>query len=182
MLYVQSNWHLIIIIKYKNQIKMDSVKKKCKRGGCNKYYDDASNSQTACQFHSGKPIFHDIKKGWDCCGKIVYDWDDFEKIEGCCVGMHSDDVEVAGFWQSKTVQNAETGLVKEQARLKTAADFNREEEARLAKLKEAKGDAAKAEEKKPPKKNKQGRFICSNKGCKVRNFTDEENEAEENPC
>ena len=130
-------------------------------------------------------MFHDIKKGWVCCGKIVYDWADFEKIEGCCVGMHSDDVEVAGFWQSKTVQHAETGIVKEQARLKTAADFNLEEEARLAKLKEKKAaeeGPAKAEEKKPPKKNKEGRYICSNKGCKVRNFTDEENEAEENPC
>ena len=111
-----------------------AAKKKCKRGGCNKYYDEATNNQTACQFHSGKPIFHDIKKGWDCCGKIVYDWEEFEKLEGCCVGMHSDDAEVAEFWKSNTVSNAQTGLDKEKARLKTAEDFNREEEARLAKL------------------------------------------------
>lgn len=117
---------------------VDTAQKKCKRGGCNKYYDEATNTQTSCKFHSGKPIFHDIKKGWECCGKIVYDWEEFEKIEGCCLGMHSDDVEVADFWKSSTVQNAQTGIEKEKARLKTAEDFNREEEARLAKLKKEK--------------------------------------------
>lgn len=99
-------------------------------------YDPTQNHATACRFHPGKPIFHDIKKGWDCCGKIVYDWDEFEKIEGCCVGFHSDEVDVADFWKSNTVQNAQTGLEKEKARLKTAEDFNREEAERLAKLKE----------------------------------------------
>jgi disease resistance protein len=66
------------------------VRKKCKRAGCKKYYYDSTNTQTSCKFHPGKPIFHDIKKGWDCCGKIAYDWEEFEKIEGCCVGMCSD--------------------------------------------------------------------------------------------
>ena len=32
------------------------------------------------------------------------------------------------FWKSKTVAHAENALVKEEARLKTAADFNREQE------------------------------------------------------
>ena len=34
---------------------------------------------------------------------------------------------------------------------------------------------------KEAKKNKDGRFICGNKGCVKRTFTDEENE-QENPC
>ena len=59
-------------------------KRKCKRPGCKEYFEDSSNTGTSCVFHSGKPIFHDIKKGWECCGKIVYDWEEFEKIKGCC--------------------------------------------------------------------------------------------------
>lgn len=159
--------------------------KKCKRGGCNKTYYESKNTENSCRFHPGKPIFHDIKKGWDCCGKIVYDWDEFEKIEGCCTGKCSDDVEVAGFWQSKTVANADAGLQKAEARLKTADDFNREEEERLAKLKaerEAKAPPGQVEQQKPPKKNKAGKFICANKGCVAKCFLDEDNELEEFPC
>ena len=59
-------------------------KRKCKRPGCKEYFEDSGNTGTSCKFHSGKPIFHDVKKGWDCCGKIVYDWEEFEKIKGCC--------------------------------------------------------------------------------------------------
>ena len=59
------------------------------------------------------------------------------------------------------------------AQIKTAADFNREEAAK---------QAAKAqpvdESNKKPKLNKEGKFICSNKGCKVRNFTEEEKDNE----
>ena len=67
------------------------IQKKCKRLGCNKSYEESKNDGLSCKFHSGKPIFHDIKKGWDCCNKIVYDWDEFQKIEGCCTGPHSDE-------------------------------------------------------------------------------------------
>ena len=67
--------------------------------------------------------------------------------------------------------------------MKTAEDFNREEEARLAKLKAEKlAQNGGKEEKKPPKKNKEGRFICGNKGCMKRTFIVLDNEAEENPC
>ena len=70
--------------------------KKCKRPGCNKMYNEAENDSTKCKFHSGKPIFHDLKKGWDCCPNIiVYEWEEFEKIKGCCIGACSDDPSVA---------------------------------------------------------------------------------------
>ena len=69
--------------------------------------------------------------------------------------------------------------------MRTAADFNREEEERLKKLaeKRAAEKAAKAaaaggaedNSQKKPKLNKAGKFICANKGCKIRAFTDEEN-------
>ena len=64
--------------------------KKCLRPGCNKLYQESENNGTACSFHSGKPIFHDTRKGWECCKKIVYDWDEFEQIKGCCTGPHTD--------------------------------------------------------------------------------------------
>lgn len=38
---------------------------KCKRNGCKKAYEE--NNPTACHYHPGKPIFHDLKKGWTCC-------------------------------------------------------------------------------------------------------------------
>ena len=44
---------------------------KCKRLGCNKPYDEAENGPEACAYHTGKPIFHDLKKGWTCCNIIV---------------------------------------------------------------------------------------------------------------
>ena len=107
------------------------IEKKCKRPGCNKKYTDADNDGTKCSFHSGQPIFHDLKKGWSCCNKIVYDWDEFQKIPGCCTGAHTDDPNAASgeFWKSQTVQSASDALERERlASLKTAADFNKEEE------------------------------------------------------
>ena len=89
------------------------VQVKCKRPGCGKNFSENNNNGDSCKFHSGKPIFHDIKKGWECCGKIVYDWTEFEKIEGCCVGPHSTRAETVEFWKSNTVTNAATGLQKE---------------------------------------------------------------------
>ena len=148
--------------------------KRCKRPGCGKDYSDSLNNGAACHFHSGKPIFHDIKKGWECCQKIVYDWDDFQKIEGCCIGPHSDEVQDVEFWKSNTVSHAQVGAEKaEIAKMRTAADFNKEQEEkeRLAKA----AAAAVPQEQKPPKLNKDGKFICNNKGCKIRSFTDEEN-------
>ena len=62
---------------------------KCLRLGCMKKYKASENSETACSYHNGKPIFHDLKKGWTCCNQIVYDWDEFKLLKGCQVGSHS---------------------------------------------------------------------------------------------
>ena len=102
---------------------------KCKRPGCGRHYLESDNDGTKCRFHSGQPVFHDLKKGWACCNQIVYEWDEFQKIVGCCMGRHSndDDDGQSTFWQSSTVANASTAVRKaEVAALKTAADFNRE--------------------------------------------------------
>jgi hypothetical protein len=66
-------------------------KKSCLRKGCNKTYLETENSETACHFHPGAPIFHDTRKGWQCCTKRVEDFDEFLKIEGCTLGRHSSD-------------------------------------------------------------------------------------------
>ena len=63
--------------------------KTCKHNGCRKKYFEKENTDGICQYHPGKPIFHDTKKGWTCCNKIVYDWDEFQKIPNCAVGITS---------------------------------------------------------------------------------------------
>ena len=63
-------------------------KHKCTNKGCNKEYLPEENADTVCGHHPGQPIFHDLKKGWTCCNKIVYDWDEFQKLPTCAVGAH----------------------------------------------------------------------------------------------
>ena len=99
------------------------------RPGCNKPYSESENSGIKCRFHSGKPIFHDLKKGWSCCQVAAYEWSEFEKLTGCCTGPHSNEKHDTEFWQSSTVAHAGNALEKEKiAAMKTAADFNREQE------------------------------------------------------
>lgn len=87
------------------------IKKKCKRQGCNREYTESENTSTSCYYHDGKPIFHDIKKGWTCCEIIVYDWDEFMKIKGCKVGCHTTEASVKpDFFKSQTVSTAQKGI------------------------------------------------------------------------
>ncbi len=65
---------------------MEETQKTCKNNGCRKKYLESENYEKACLHHPGKPIFHDTKKGWTCCNKIVYDWDDFQKLPHCAEG------------------------------------------------------------------------------------------------
>lgn len=57
----------------------------------------------------GKPIFYDLKKGWTCCNKIVYDWDEFQALPTCATGRYEDtSAELAAtkqsaFYQSNTI-------------------------------------------------------------------------------
>ena len=62
---------------------------RCKNFGCNQFFTEAENSDTACRHHVKPPVFHDTKKGWSCCPKRVYDWDEFQQLAGCTVGRHS---------------------------------------------------------------------------------------------
>ncbi|KAJ3007663.1 UNVERIFIED_CONTAM: hypothetical protein HDU68_003396 [Siphonaria sp. JEL0065] len=60
----------------------------CGNKGCNQRYVEEDNCETACEYHSGAPVFHDALKGWSCCPKRVIDFSDFMKIPGCTVGRH----------------------------------------------------------------------------------------------
>jgi disease resistance protein len=102
-------------------------KVKCMRPGCGKEYTEGENTETSCHYHPGKPIFHDIKKGWTCCNKIVYEWDEFTKLVGCEVGRHSDVKQDAGFFKSSAVENAQKGIDKaEKVQIKSIDEHEKE--------------------------------------------------------
>ncbi len=123
---------------------------KCLRPGCGKKYFEECNTDTSCYFHDGKPIFHDVKKGWTCCNKTVYDWDEFTKLAGCKNGKHCPIKQEAQFFKSNTVSNAQAGIervvvnnnVPITAPTKSIEDYEKEQKAK----EEAK---IKAEEEKP---------------------------------
>ena len=62
----------------------------CAHKGCvDKKFVPEKNGPEACRYHTGEPIFHDLKKYWSCCpDKVTWDWDDFMKLETCAVGAH----------------------------------------------------------------------------------------------
>jgi len=65
-------------------------KLRCRNYGCNQFYSEESNAENSCCHHSGPPIFHDLVKYWSCCpDRKAYDWDDFQKLSGCCSSKHS---------------------------------------------------------------------------------------------
>ena len=56
--------------------------------GCNKEFEKEENSENCCKHHTGQPVFHDLKKSWSCCKKVVWDWDEFMKLPTCAEGLH----------------------------------------------------------------------------------------------
>ncbi|KAI8855181.1 HSP20-like chaperone [Chytridium lagenaria] len=60
----------------------------CTNKGCGKSFNEAENSETACEHHAQGPVFHEGLKGWGCCSKRVTEFNDFLKIPGCAVGPH----------------------------------------------------------------------------------------------
>ncbi|XP_076843615.1 cysteine and histidine-rich domain-containing protein 1 [Brachyhypopomus gauderio] len=61
----------------------------CYNRGCGDRFDEDTNSDDACQYHPGVPIFHDALKGWSCCRKRTTDFSEFLSIKGCARGRHS---------------------------------------------------------------------------------------------
>ncbi|KAJ2662161.1 hypothetical protein IW148_003050 [Coemansia sp. RSA 1199] len=63
----------------------------CTRNGCGQSYDPTANNPLACQYHPGKPEFHEGLKGWTCCKPREHSFDDFLEIKGCKLGLHSNE-------------------------------------------------------------------------------------------
>jgi disease resistance protein len=141
-----------------------AAKKKCTRRGCLKEFTDEGNTEGCCVYHPGKPKFHDTKKGWDCCNKLAYDWDEFQKIPGCQTGLHTDQKEETEFWKSQTVNNAKAGLDKapnpDAPVPKSIDSFNKEQE---EKKKIEQQQQAPVEKKLFVTAD--GKHKCTNKGC-----------------
>jgi disease resistance protein len=154
---------------------MDSLKI-CTRQGCRQKYTDKDNNDTVCKYHDGKPLFHDIKKGWTCCNVIVYDWEEFMKIPGCKIGSHTDEKsQDTQFFKSNTVSNAEKGLNKlnETTDTPVVKDIKEYEEEQR-RIEEAK---KKLEMEKPKEilKASDGKYFCGNAGCSNKTYEPEIN-------
>ncbi len=143
--------------------------KKCSRLGCQKPFTDEQNSDTACRYHNGNPIFHDIKKGWTCCGKTVYDWDEFSKIVTCQIGRHTDEKISVDFFKSNTVERAENGIknfTDQPAVVKNIDDYLKDEQ---------KKEEAKEKPKQEIIKTNDGKYYCGNAGCVDKTFVPDQN-------
>jgi disease resistance protein len=148
------------------------TKKKCTRQGCRKDYSENENNISACLYHDGKPIFHDIKKGWTCCNVIVYDWDEFMQIKGCKTGAHTDQVaSETTFFKSSTVSNAEKSIPN--APVEKIKDIKAYEEEQ----KRIQEEKKKKDEEKPKEiiKTSDGKYYCGNPGCSTKTFDAENN-------
>ncbi|KZV75756.1 chord-domain-containing protein [Peniophora sp. CONT] len=65
---------------------------KCANKGCGKEYEDDTNSEESCVYHSGGPVFHEGLKSWSCCNTVnkpVLTFDEFMALPGCTTGKHS---------------------------------------------------------------------------------------------
>ncbi|KAG7382895.1 Integrin beta-1-binding protein 2 [Phytophthora pseudosyringae] len=140
----------------------------CKNHGCQKKFLEEENSDQACRHHSLPPLFHDMKKGWQCCSsKMVYDWDDFEKIEPCIIGRHSAVGPNEQFAVSPTVAAAESAAASSvgavappAAPLKSIEDYNEKNPDAVTAV-----SAAKDSQTAPPPKRTDGKANCLNFGC-----------------
>jgi len=140
---------------------------RCKNYGCHAYFVESENHDSACHYHSGQPIFHDVKKGWSCCTKRVYDWDEFEKIQGCSIGRHSTVDPKVSFAQSPTVALAEQAEKKYGSEsapvLKSIDAFNKENPEAITAAKSAQIMTEQAP--RVSTRRSDGTATCKRKGC-----------------
>ncbi|CAI5522529.1 unnamed protein product, partial [Closterium sp. Naga37s-1] len=69
-----------------------NAERTCSNKGCGTKYREIDNSDGACKHHPGPAVFHDRKRGWQCCGVFVNDFDEFIAVPPCATGWHSDEV------------------------------------------------------------------------------------------
>lgn len=145
--------------------------RKCTNLGCGLSYLQTENSPSACAHHIGPVIFRDTKKGYECCQRIVYDWDEFTAIPGCTTAPHSDVKQQTTFFQSSAASPLTAQVPPAPGVIvKSIEDFDRE----LAE-RDQKRLAAASQRPTEPLLTKEGLFICTNYGCN-KPFTSEENQ------
>lgn len=147
----------------------------CKNHGCQKKFLIEENNDQACHHHRLPPLFHDMKKGWQCCSsKMVYDWDDFEKIEPCSIGSHSTVGPNARFAASPTVSAAASApgaaVPQPAAPLKSIDDYNQKNPNAVTAV-----SAAKERQQTPLPTRTDGKAKCVNFGCQQEYVVTENN-------
>ncbi|RLN78574.1 hypothetical protein BBJ28_00001936 [Nothophytophthora sp. Chile5] len=152
----------------------------CKNHGCQQKFLEVENHDQACRHHSQPPMFHDMKKGWQCCStKMVYDWDDFEKIEPCVVGRHSAVGPNEQFAASPTVAAAESAASAAgssapaaPSSLKSIDDYNEKNPNAVTAV-----SAAVDNQQAPPPVRTDGKAHCVNFGCQQEYVVSENTES-----
>ncbi|RLN58114.1 hypothetical protein BBJ28_00001352 [Nothophytophthora sp. Chile5] len=152
----------------------------CKNHGCQQKFLETENHDQACRHHSQPPMFHDMKKGWQCCStKMVYDWDDFEKIEPCVVGRHSAVGPNEQFAASPTVAAAESAasaagssVPAAPPSLKSIDDYNEKNPNAVTAV-----SAAVDNQQAPPPVRTDGKAHCVNFGCQQEYVVSENTES-----
>lgn len=141
---------------------------RCRNYGCNQWFKEDENSDTACRHHVAPPMFHETRKGWSCCkDRLAYDWDEFMKIEGCTSGRHSTVAPDQTFAVSPTLVQAER-LSAAAPPMKSAADFAEEHPD------DEPSAAPKAKPRPAPRAD--GKAMCVNGGCQQTYVVAENNE------
>lgn len=171
--YVQSSTESV-----KEQPAAESVfKLRCKNFGCNQFFTEEENSDTACKHHVAPPIFHDRVKGWSCCkDRKAYDWEEFQTIEGCTLGRHSTVATGQKIFADSPTLTACNEAEKRSSEgqsgpvIKSIDDFNKQNPEAIT----AASSAVKTLTSRKSTRKSDGTAKCQNKGCQ-KNFVVAEN-------
>ena len=103
----------------------------CVRFGCQNRFPKGG-PYPSCTYHKSPPIFHETAKWWSCCPtKKAWDFDEFQKIPGCCTGTCSDVKEDTGVGNQKLFLGGADlrEQAADKAQLRSIDDFNKAQSA-----------------------------------------------------
>jgi len=102
----------------------------CVRFGCQNRFPKGG-PYPSCRYHKSPPIFHETAKWWSCCPtKKAWDFDEFQKIPGCCQGTCTDVKESNESHQKMFLGGADLReQAADRAQLKSIDDFNKAQSA-----------------------------------------------------
>merc|ERR1712157_260009 len=97
----------------------------CANFGCRKRIPK-EGPYPKCQHHLAPPVFHETAKFWSCCpNKKAYDWEEFQSIPGCKMGLcceKREDDQQKDFLGGCDLREKNNG-----PKLKSIDDFNNQE-------------------------------------------------------